>query len=415
MPTDSRSPLGSVFWRLWTASAFSNLADGILKIAVPLVAITLTESPLLIGGLSTLYLLPWLLFTLPVGALADRLDRRMIMLVANASRAMVVALLALAIGVGAGHIIALYAAAFLAGIAEVFHDTTAQTVIPQIVARPCLGKANARLYGAEIAANQFIGPPLGGLLVGVVTWIAVGLPAALWVVAVFVFASVKGSFRPAGAAAAEGKPRPMRTDIAEGMRYLFRHPLLRTMAMMTGVVNLAGSAAGAVFVLFAVGEHSPMGLSDAQFGMLATAAAVGAVLGSLLASHAARVLGRTMSISLAIATGVAHVLMPGLTAAVWPIVIVSVLSGIGIMTWNVILVSLRQAITPEHLFGRVNSCYRLFATGAAPLGALLGGVLGEAFGLRTVFIAAAAVTSLAAVGLVVVNERNIARYEPQPA
>lgn len=168
--------LPRAFWWLWTSSAASNLADGVLKTALPLVALGFTTSPAAVAGLSLALSLPWLVVALPAGALVDRWDRRATLVVADVARAVVVALLTVVTLTGGGSMAALYAAAVLVGVAEVFRDTTAQSVLPQVVGRDALPAANGRLHAAELTTNAFAGPPLGGVLVGVGAAVALGAP-----------------------------------------------------------------------------------------------------------------------------------------------------------------------------------------------------------------------------------------------
>jgi MFS family permease len=257
IPRAGRPPLGIAFWRLWTSSALSNLADGILKVVLPLVAIRFTDSPTLIAGLAFALTLPWLLFALPAGALADRLDRRRAMLGANTARAALLAVLALTVRVDIGSIWVLYVVALCIGIAETIYDTSAQSILPLVVPRDRLSRANGRLYAAELTANQFVGPPLGGFLVAAGAAIAFATPAALWALAVAVLLLVHGRFR-----IQRDRPTTMRADVAEGLRFLWRHHLLRTLAVMVGVFNFASNATWAILVLYAVGPASAMGLSE---------------------------------------------------------------------------------------------------------------------------------------------------------
>ena len=287
--------LGSGFWRLWASSGLSNLADGAFKVALPLVAIRFTDSPVLIAGLALALSLPWLLFALQAGALADRVDRRWAMLGANIARASLIAVLVLAAGFGVGSIWVLYVVAFCVGIAETVYDTSAQSILPQLVSRDLLSRANGRLYAVELTANQFLGPPLGGLLVAVGTVVAFAAPAALWLAAVGALLLVRGNFR-----IERGGRTTMRADIAEGLRFLWRHRILRTLAIMTGVFNLASNAMFAVFVLYAVGPRSAMGLTDPLFGVLLTATAAGSLVGSFLAERVERRLGRSRSLMVGI-------------------------------------------------------------------------------------------------------------------
>ena len=379
--------LGSGFWRLWASSGLSNLADGAFKVALPLVAIRFTDSPVLIAGLALALSLPWLLFALQAGALADRVDRRWAMLGANIARASLIAVLVLAAGFGVGSIWVLYVVAFCVGIAETVYDTSAQSILPQLVSRDLLSRANGRLYAVELTANQFLGPPLGGLLVAVGTVVAFAAPAALWLAAVGALLLVRGNFR----IEREGRTT-MRADIAEGLRFLWRHRILRTLAIMTGVFNLASNAMFAVFVLYAVGPRSAMGLTDPLFGVLLTATAAGSLVGSFLAERVERRLGRSRSLMVGIIGGAVLIGIPAITANPFVIGAAFFLGGLTIVIWNVITVSLRQRISPDRLLGRVNSGYRLVAWGTMPLGAAVGGVLAQFFGLPAVFAIAGIVT-----------------------
>ena len=395
------TPLGGPFRRLWTASTVSNLADGVLKVALPLVAVRYTDSPALVAGLTFALTLPWLLFALPAGALADRLDRRHAMIGANVARALlVVALAAVALVPDAGSIAVLYVVAFGVGVTETLYDTAAQSILPQVVPRTALPRANGRLYAAELTANQFVGPPLGGLLVAAGAAVAFGLPGALWALAAGLLVGLPGSYRP------ERTTRTtLRADIAEGLRFLWHDRILRTLALMVGGINFASNAAFAIFVLYAVGPDSPLGLSEPAYGVLLTTTAVGAFAGSFVAERVVALLGRARSLALTVLSTVALMGVPAVTTDAWVIGAVYAVGGAGIAVWNVVTVSLRQRITPDALLGRLNSCYRLLAWGTMPLGAAAGGLLGELFGLRSVFVVMAAVSAATLLGMLVVDDR----------
>lgn len=376
----SRVPLGASYWRLWTSTGLSNLADGVFKIALPLLAIQFTQSPTLIAGLAVAASLPWLLFALTAGALADRLDRRKLMLAANFTRSALLALLTAIILLDLGTLWALYVIALLVGVTETLYDTSAQSIMPQIVQRNQLSRANGRLYAVELTANQFVGPPLGGLLVAAGVALGFVVPAALWLLAVGALFLVPGSFR-----IEREQKTTLRFDIAEGLRFLWNQRILRTLAVMTGVFNFASSAAFAVFVLFAVGPASVMGLSEVGFGVLLTASALGAFAGSFISEWAESKLGRSRSLALTIAGGALFVGAPAITDNPYVVGGIFFVGGMLIMLWNVITVSLRQRIAPNRLLGRVNSAYRLLAWGTMPLGAATGGLLAHWFGLQTMF------------------------------
>jgi MFS family permease len=398
--------LGAAYGWLWTSSALSNLADGILKVGLPLIAIRYTESPTLIAGLAFALTLPWLLFALPAGALSDRLDRRGAMVGANVVRAALLVVLAVAAATGVGSIWLLYVVALLIGVSETLYDTSAQSILPLVVPRERLVRANGRLYAAELTANQFVGPPLGGVLVTVGVAVSFAVPAGLWIGAVGLLLLMRGSFR------IEREQRTtMRADIAEGLRFLWHNRVLRTLAIMVGASNFATNALWAVFVLYAVGPDSPMGLSEAGFGLLLTASAIGSLVGSFVAEWFETHLGRARSLLLNILVMTAYAAVPAVTANVWLVAAAFSVGGLTIAVWNVVTVSLRQRITPDRLLGRLNSAYRLLAWGTMPLGAAAGGLLSELFGLRAMFALMAVLTFSLVVLMRLVSDTRIAEAE----
>jgi MFS family permease len=403
--------LGRNFNKAMVASGFANLADGVLWVALPLLAVELTRSPLLIAGITVAARLPWLLAPV-AGAFADRLDRRQSMVRVNLVRFVLLGSLALAVAVDLASLPLLYLVAVLLGVGETLFDTSAQSLLPAVVGRDDLTRANSRLFAVELVTNTFIGPPLGGLLAAAGLAIALGVPAAAYLVGAGCLALLVGGFRATGAGPA-GSTR-LRDDIAEGIRFVWRHPVLRPLAIMLGLQNMAFSAAFSVFVLYAVAP-GPMGLSEAGYGVLTAALGIGSLVGSWLAVPAERRLGRVPLLVLS-------VVLNGVSLIVWlatdlPVLIgASMLaSGAGIVFWNVITVSLRQRITPDRLLGRMNASYRLVGWGAMPLGAALGGVMAEALGLRGAFLVAALVTFAVLFGFRYVTEDAIAQAEAAEA
>jgi MFS family permease len=403
--------LGRNFNRAMVASGFANLADGVLWVALPLLAVRLTRSPLLIAGITVAARLPWLLAPV-AGAFADRLDRRQSMVRVNLVRFVLLGGLALAVAGDIATLPMLYVVAVLLGIGETLFDTSAQSLLPAVVERDDLTRANSRLFAVELVANTFIGPPLGGLLAAASLALALGLPAAAYLAGAGFLALMVGSFRAAGAAPA-GATR-LRDEIAEGTRFVWRHPVLRPLAIMLGLQNMAFSAAFSVFVLFAVAP-GPMGLSDAGYGVLTATLGIGSLIGSWQAVRVERRLGRVRTLVLSILLNGVTLLVPVVTALPVPIGASMLASGAGIVLWNVITVSLRQRITPDRLLGRMNASYRLVGWGSMPLGAALGGVLAEALGLRGAFLVAALVTFAVLIGFRYVTEETIARAEATEA
>jgi len=306
----------------------------------------------------------------------------------------------------------LYVVAFGLGIGETLFDTAAQSILPNVVDDPSrLSSANGRLYAIELTANQFVGPPLGGLIAGVTLAGALAGSAAAYALAAGVLVLLVGQFRPLREAA----PPRMRADIAEGIRYLARHRLLRTLAVCVGISNLASTATFAVFPLYAVAP-GPMGLSGAGLGLLMTTLAAGSVLGSLVTARIERVLGRRRTLLVSTATFPMFSLAPAMTSSVAWIAAGFFIGSALTIGWNVITVSLRQRIVPDHMLGRVNAGYRLLAWGTMPIGAALAGAIGERWGLGAVFWTSAVLSALCfPLVFVVVTDRALAAAEPTDA
>jgi len=306
----------------------------------------------------------------------------------------------------------LYAVALLLGMAETLFDTSAQSLLPALVPREELTTANSRLFAVELVANTFVGPPLGGLLAAVGLAVAMGVPAVAYLVGAGCLALIAGSFKAAGAVQ-RGSTR-LRDEIAEGARFVWRHPVLRPLAIMLGVENMAFAAVFSVFVLFAV-DPGPMGLSEAGYGILLATLGVGSLIGTWLAVPAERRLGRVRTLVLSVLLTAATLVVPILTTS--PVLVGAsfAVSGVAIVLWNVITVSLRQRITPDRLLGRMNAAYRLVGWGTMPIGAFLGGALAELLGLRPTFLVAAGVVLVTLAGFRYVTEEAIARAEAAEA
>jgi MFS family permease len=403
--------LGPNFHKALVASGFANLADGVFWVALPLLAVQLTRSPVLIAGVTIAARVPWLLAPV-AGALADRMDRRQAMVRVNLVRTVLLGGLALAVATDLATLPILYVVAVLLGVAETLFDTSAQSLLPALVARDNLTVANSRLFAVELVANTFVGPPLGGLLAALGLAVAFGVPAAAYLVGAGCLVLLAGSFRAVGAEPA-GSTR-LRDDIAEGTRFVWRHPLLRPLAIMLGLQNMAFTAFYSVFVLFAVAP-GPMGLTEAGFGIVTATLGVGSLLGTWLAVPAERRLGRFRILVLSVVLSAAALAVPVVTANAVLVGASMALTGVTIVLWNVITVSLRQRITPDRLLGRMNASYRLVGWGTQPLGALLGGVLAEALGLRATFLVAAGIVVLTLAGFRYVTEEAIAAAEAAEA
>jgi MFS family permease len=378
--------LGRPFWTLFSASFLANLSDGIFQIALPLLAVSVTTEPGLVAGVAVASRLPWLVFALVAGALADRLDRRRTMVLVDAGRVLLMSGLALAVVGDVATIWLLYLVAFILGCFETMFDTAASSMLPNVVGKDKVVAANSRLNAVELTMNAFVGPPLGGFLASIAIAGAFGTAAAGYLGALLCLVTLAGSFRPVR----EGPPASIASEIRAGMTYLWRHRLLRTMAFVVGPMNLASTAVFAILVLYVVAP-GPLGLDGVGFGLLTTSIAVGTVAGTLLASRIEKLLGRANLF-------VACILSLLVTDLVWIVIPQPILIGIVLAVscsvggaFNVVFGSIRQRIVPNHLLGRVMASFRVISWGSLPIGALLGGIIGQTFGLTAVFIAAAVI------------------------
>jgi MFS family permease len=387
--------LTGAFWRLWTAGTISNLGDGVDLAALPLLAASLTRDPRLVAGMGVAFTLPWLLFALPAGAIVDRLDRRRTMYRVNMVRAALVACIALSVAMGAASIWILYAVALAMGFCETLFDNASQAMLPAIVHPSLLEVANGRQYAAEVVANTFVGPPLGGVLFAAAASAPFWLDSGSFLISALLIASLAGSFRPAPRPAGPGgTPAPrrsLRQDIAEGVHWLRRHRLLRTLALLLGAMNFASWLGMSTAVLFA---QEILGLDDRGFGLLLAGMAVGGVIGGVFGPRIAAALGPGPALVMSIAAIGFSQAAVGLMSNAWAVAGLFWISGLFVPVWNIITVSLRQQIVPDHLLGRVNSVYRFLGWGLQPLGALAGGLIANAYGLRLPFLVGGAVTAV---------------------
>ena len=388
--------LGSSYWKLWTATAISNLGDGVSMVAYPWLASAVTRSPILIAAAGFASRLPWLIFTLHAGVLTDRFDRRKLIVAMDFMRGLLTVFVGVVVFFNKDSFPALdelttitnletnwpiyftlLITAFLFGLAEVLRDNSAQTLMPSVVDKENLEKANGRMWSAESLTNSFIGPPLGSLLIGIAIFIPFFFDAVSFFFAVALIASLKGTFKPV----ADDKPREkinFKAEIKEGYVWLWAHPLLRPMAIILGSMNGLGTMVGATFILFA---QEVLETSVFTFALLGTAGAVGGTVGGLLAPKISSKLGSGRSLAMTLAAAPIGSLIIALTTT-WQVVwVVVVFETFFAILWNTITVSLRQSIIPTHLLGRVNSVYRFFAWGSIPIGMFVGGGLVSALTL----------------------------------
>lgn len=381
--------LGRTFWGVFGAGSVSGVGDGLRYAALPLLAASLTRDPRLVSLVSVADYLPAVLFGLLSGAVADRMDRRRLMWVTDLSRAAVGGGFFALLVAGRQSIWLAVAVTFVMGGFGIFFENASSSILPMLVAREDLERANGLVFTSQNVTSQFVGMPLGGLLFTVSAALPFGVDAVTFVGSCGLLLFVRGRFH----ARPDGSVTRIREDIAEGLRWLSHHRLLRTLALLLTVVNGAFAAAEAVLVLYVL---QVLRLPSVGYPLLLVALAVGAVIGALLAGRL-RDWFTTFDVVLgALVAMVAALLALGLTSSVVVSVLALALVGGAGMAWNVVTVSLRQAIVPDRLLGRVTSAYRVVGLGAMPVGAALGGLLGHAYGLHAPYLIAAAALALAA-------------------
>ncbi|MBD8080285.1 MFS transporter [Cellulosimicrobium arenosum] len=368
-----RPHLGPAFTNVFTANLSSSLGDGIARVAAPLLAVQLTDDPLLVSGIAAVALLPWLFFAIPAGILLDRIDRRRALALANGVRTALALVLVTLSATGTLTIWWLYAVVFLYGAFETVYDGAIRAVLPSIVAPRDLPRANSRIEAGELTVQNFLSAPLTSALFAVAVLIPLGVGALSYAVA-FVLAF----FLPAAAA---GEHRTAPSDAvrvrwyrqtADGFRFIWASPMLRPLWLLSIVVGICFSAATATLVLYVLDE---LGVPEAWYG---TFMLVGA-LGALLAAGVANPLKERFRAGPVMA--VANLLTPTMLVVMGLVPVVPVaavclaLSFGGTTVWNVLVMSLRQAAIPSRLLGRVHGTWRTLLWGAMPLGSFLGGLL----------------------------------------
>jgi len=392
-----RPGLGRPFAAQLTSTGLANLGDGILGTLAPLVALSLTTSPLQISLLAAATWLPWLVFGIAAGVVIDRVDRRRAQVVALGVRAGV-----LATGAGLGFTGALTMPLLVClvlayGATEVFADLGATSIVPDLVPPDRFSAANGRVIAVQQVANAFLGAPLAGVLVVLGAGIGFGTSAALAALAAVVLAvGLRGSFRPQ---AVTGSPESALGQVREGLAFLVRHPVMRPLVISSSVLNLASTAYFAVFVLWAVGPTSAMRLTESQYPLVMLGFALGAVAGSFLAEPVQRWLGVMPTILGTLVASVLLLLVPVFWPNGWAVAAAVTLVGITNTIGNVVSQSLRQRLVPGALLGRIGGASRTLGFGLMPVGALLGGLVAERAGLTATFLAAVALSLAACVYL----------------
>jgi MFS family permease len=382
--------MGPAFNRMWAASIISNLSDGILIAAAPLLAITLTNSTVLISAIGAMVMLPWLLFAIPIGVMVDRVDRRFILAGANATRSAVVGLLALLIATHHVTIYWLLVASFIIGVCEVAADTTSQSLIPQILEEKNFEKGNSRLQISETVIQGFVGAPISGFIYA----IAIALPffinsLGLAVAALLALSIPIKYLQDVRKDDVEKEKKKFVADMKFGIRYLYNEKVLRRLVVTTASIGVCYSMGTATMVLFIIKE---LELPKQLFGVILTIQSLGAISGAFMAPRLSKEFGRSTVMTFGITSSSAVLLINGFAPNIYFYVALATFGAFAVSQWNILLMATYQTVIPTELYGRIHGTRRTLVWGMMPLGSLLGGVLAH-YSLRLPMFVGGAIAS----------------------
>ena len=376
----SKTALPLALWTLVTSFGLGNLADGLVALVIPLLASSLTSSPAQIAAATTALTLPLLVSALPLGLLLDRLDRRVLSLVAHVTKATSLLGLFVLVEMDRLTLPALYFVAFLVGTATTLANSAAPTLVNHVVPKPLLERAGARVTGIQTLATEFAGPALGGLLITLGQPVTLLTGALLNLTAFLSLFKLRGNYR-----AIKPEPAHVFRDLKEGIRFLARHGLLCTLMLMTAGMNICWS----IWLALApvrFGPHSEAGISPSQYGLMVAGLGIGGLLGILGVNWLTQRLGRRLTIALDLLGTLVLISTPTFTTAPMLIFLSALAGGFGGTLWAVLVGALRQRLVPDHLLGRVSSAWLMVSWGVMPLSAALAGGLAERWGLESVYL-----------------------------
>jgi MFS family permease len=365
--------MGPAFNRLWAGSIISNLADGVLGAAAPLLAIALTDNTVLISSLGAMVMLPWLLFAIPIGALVDRLDRRFILAGSNALRAAIIGVVALGVATHHVTIYWLIAASFIIGVCEVAADTTSQSLIPQLLEKENFEKGNSRLSISETVVQGFIGSPLSGVLYAIAIYLPFFFNSFGYVVSALLALSIPIKYlQDVRTENAEKEKKNFVQDMKFGIHYLYNHKVLRRLVVTTSVIGVCYSMGTSTMVLFLVEE---LNMPKPLFGVILTIQGLGAIAGSIVAPKASTKFGRSTMMTFGIFFSSLVLLGQGFSPNLFVFVALATFGAFTISQWNILLMATYQTVIPIELYGRIHGTRRTIVWGMMPFGSLIGGVL----------------------------------------
>jgi Na+/melibiose symporter-like transporter len=375
MPT-TRNKLGTAFTNLFTANVASSLGDGIARTAIPLLAVQVTKDPLLISGIAALAMLPWLFFAIPAGIMIDRIDRRAALGMANSVRTLLAVALFLLFATGSLTIWWLYALTFGYGMFETVYDGAVRAIVPSIVGKADLPRANSLIEAGEQVVQNLLSGPFTSLLFAVSVLIPLGVN-----VGVFALAVVLALLLPKVAsgkqftAATELQPRvAWHRQFVDGYRFIMASRMFRTLWFFSTFTGMCISIATASLVLYLIQR---LGLPESLFGVFMLSGAAGGILATVVASRLKTRLGAGLTMALASIIGDLSIVFIGAVPTLWAAVAGFFVTSGSITIWNILVMSLRQSVIPGRLLGRVHGTWRTLLWGATPIGSIIGGLIGR--------------------------------------
>jgi MFS family permease len=401
VPSTNRK-LGRGFGILWTATTVSGLGDGVTQVAGPLLAVSITRSPTLVAGLMVAQQLPWMLLALPTGAMVDRVDRRLAMASASIARAVALGVLAAMVVMGHASMPVLYGIFFVVGCAGLVYENAATAVLPALVDRSGLERANGRLQSATTLARSLIAQPLGAWLFALAAWVPFLLDASGLVLVAALVAALPAFVN---VAPAKGYRPTLRASMLEGVRWLLGNRLLRTLALTVAISDVG---LGAVFAVFVLVARVRLGVGPLGYGLLLAATAVGGIVGGLLAVRVVAAIGAGWVLRAEMIVEILTYLGLALTrSAIFAAVLLALL-GMHLVMFSTVSASLRQSLAPANMLGRVHGAYRLASNGGMLAGAALGGLISTHFGLAAPFwLGFTAMTAVSVAVWGTLNNRDI--------
>ena len=403
--------LGRGFGKLWGAATVSGLGDGVTQVAGPLLAMSITRSPAQVAGLMVAQQLPWMLFSLPSGAMVDRADRRLAMASASVARAAALGALGGMVVTGHASMPLLYVIFFAVGCAGLVFENASTAVLPALVERSGLERANGRLQSAATLGRNLVAQPLGAWLFALAAWVPFLLDAGGLVLVAALVAALPALVN---AVPVQG-PRPtLRSSMHEGVRWLLGNRLLRTLALTVAVSDVG---LGAVFSVFVLVSRVRLGVGPLGYGLLLATSAIGGIAGGLLADRAVATFGAGWVLRVELLVEVLTYLGLALTRSAIIAGVLLALLGMHLVMFSTVSASLRQSVAPANMLGRVHGAYRLASNGGLLAGAALGGLLSTYFGLTAPFLLGfTALTPVVVIVWGTLNNRDIrTARQPEPA